>query len=263
MIEDTDIIPRETISAMAEAYQTAQNEIDQAFALLQSADNRMKFLFGKYSDCLPSSHCYEKDDIKKDLKRRAWITIIDRLEIRKVMSTKDLELFDKRMQDTKAMPDITINTILDIVATMHQNAPEYAKKLVFEVYEYLMPGNRSERYATNVKNARRALGKKVIISWAVAHRSWGGGFEVPYGACRDKVLAIDKVFFALDGKGIPTGIYSPLVDAIGTTDNTGHGETDYFKFRAYSNRNLHLEFKRMDLVRQLKEIAGNGNMIAD
>src|SRR5436190_20361060 len=33
-------------------------------------------------------------------------------------------------------------------------------------------------------------------------------------------------------------------------------ETDYFKFRCFRNRNLHQEFKRLDLVAKLNAIAG-------
>jgi len=45
-----------------------------------------------------------------------------------------------------------------------------------------------------------------------------------------------------------------LVDAINTSNGTG--ETEYFKFKACKNGNLHLEFKRMDLVSKLNQLAG-------
>jgi hypothetical protein len=39
-------------------------------------------------------------------------------------------------------------------------------------------------------------------------------------------------------------------------DQPCHGETDLFEFRGHKNRNLHLRFKRPDLVARLNAIAG-------
>ena len=47
----------------------------------------------------------------------------------------------------------------------------------------------------------------------------------------------------------------PLIDAIEAAKD-GTGETEYFRFRCFRNRNLHLEFKRLDLVAKLNAVAG-------
>ena|SRR5439155_23407886 len=44
-----------------------------------------------------------------------------------------------------------------------------------------------------------------------------------------------------------------LIDAIEAAKD---GETDYFRFKCFRNRNLHLEFKRLDLVAKLNAVAG-------
>lgn len=54
---------------------------------------------------------------------------------------------------------------------------------------------------------------------------------------------------------------TPLVDAIGTSGIKGVGETEYFKFKCYKNGNLHLEFKRSDLVDTLNQIAGDNSQL--
>ena len=46
-----------------------------------------------------------------------------------------------------------------------------------------------------------------------------------------------------------------LIDAIEAAKD-GTGETEYLRFRCFRNRNLHLEFKRLDLVAKLNAIAG-------
>lgn len=41
-----------------------------------------------------------------------------------------------------------------------------------------------------------------------------------------------------------------------TTFAEGKGETEYFRFKCYHNGNLHLEFKRPDLVQKINAIVG-------
>ena len=63
------------------------------------------------------------------------------------------------------------------------------------------------------------------------------------------------MFHALDGNGTIKTHRGPLIDAKEAAKD-GTGETDYFRFRCFRNRNLHLEFKRLDLVAKLNAVAG-------
>jgi len=261
----TNIIQRETITTMVESYHRGCKKVDQAYELLQSASGDFESAYGThYRDfsAYPGQNERNAEEIKLRIRKNAWRVIINRLEIHKFMSIADLDKLQQSF-DSKEVPEIELGTVMDIVSGMVENAPEYAKKLVLEVYEILMPGTRHTNYKTNVKNARRALGKKVILTWKV-EMGYGSTFNVNYNYDKE-LVAIDKVFFALDGKGIPPGYRSPLVDAINSTPiKSGYGETDYFKFRCCQNRNLHLEFKRLDLVSKLNQIVGvGGNRIAD
>jgi len=59
----------------------------------------------------------------------------------------------------------------------------------------------------------------------------------------------------LDGNGTIKTHRGPLIDAIEATKD-GTGETEYFRFKCFRNRNLHLEFKTLDLVAKLNAVAG-------
>lgn len=64
------------------------------------------------------------------------------------------------------------------------------------------------------------------------------------------------MFNALDGKGqIARAHYSELANAL-KESRTNAGETPLFSFRAHKNRNIHLAFKRLDLVAQINKRAG-------
>jgi len=44
--------------------------------------------------------------------------------------------------------------------------------------------------------------------------------------------------------------------AIGQSGREGRGETPLFRFKAFRNQNVHLEFKRLDLLKRFNQIAG-------
>lgn len=263
---DTDIIPRETLAFMVEAYQKACSEIDQAYALFDQANARMINAYGTAIDYDVHSFQNPKaEDAKLKIRQKAWRVIINRLELKKVMSIDDLKKIERSFEDMNKIPEIDLPTVMDITIGMLNNHGEYAKKLVEEVYAILMPGtNKGNEYKTNKKYARRALGKKVILTSMISIQ-YGGKYSVGYGWASDEITAIDRVFHALDGKNIQqkNSYLSPLVDAINTVDMDGAGETEYFKFHCYRNGNLHLEFKRLDLVSKLNQIAGVKNAIPD
>ena len=74
-------------------------------------------------------------------------------------------------------------------------------------------------------------------------------------------MALDNIFHRLDGKGVPSGHRGPLVDAINAcTEGNNTAETPYFKARCFLNRNLHLWFKRQDLLDKFNEIAGRNRL---
>lgn len=125
---------------------------------------------------------------------------------------------------------------------------------VEEVFDWLRP--RNSRYKTNTEFE---IGPKVILAYVVGDvDSWTTHYRVDHRYQKD-LVALENVFSALDGRGsIAKGSWqSELADAINQTPvNVGRGETRYFKFRCFKNRNLHLEFKRPDLVDKLNQIAG-------
>jgi hypothetical protein len=68
----------------------------------------------------------------------------------------------------------------------------------------------------------------------------------------DKLILISP---SHDEKGCIKGHRGPLITAILESGKDGKGETDYFKFRCFKNNNLHIEFKRLDLVKKLNGLA--------
>jgi len=264
---DKEVIKRETLPFMLDAYDTACKEIDQAFELFENAKLRLRAAFGDIHsfDVLGQLRYMGNtpDGVKQGIKKMAWQSFLDRLEVKKFMSIKDLEKLEKSLDDIKNMPDITIDSLIEIQTGLMNTAPDYAKTMALEAYEILLPGAREfDKYKTNEKYGRGYLGKKVILSWFLDH-GYGNNYHVN-NYNEKKLMCVDKTFHFLDGQGVPKGYSCPLIQEINNTSHSvGTGETDYFKFKCYQNNNLHMEFKRMDLVKKLNQIAGDKTRMSD
>lgn len=253
------------------AYQNAALMIEEAYKMLDEAETILKtafvalpdgayttsYDFGTYTD---GNHRGPKEVFTR-IRRAAWSHLIDMLEIRKVMSIQKAEELSKQLHDGE-MPEITMENVRETLAAFVGNANTLAQEAVREVFDILRPASNADlsnnrpwmkRYylKTNLKNGRFHVGKKIILSGYIRNE-YGGRFHINY--YHDSHLrAIDRVFHLMDGKGNPKGYGGPLIDAINTCQ--GYGETEYFRFRCYQNGNLHLEFRRLDLLKVLNKTA--------
>lgn len=258
----TDLVPRETLSAMVASYKLAAIEIAQAYTLLDEAQTRLRADFldapGYRFDTNPRT-TYDRvgekaiQAVMGTLKRDAWAVILQRMEIRKILSIKRREELDRQISSGEGLPEVSEENILAMFESAAAKVSTYLEEAVKEVFEYLRPPHSSFKTNTEFE-----IGKRVILSWMV-EKAWNRGkFRPNYN--REKYLtALDNVFQMLEGKGHVKTFHGQLYDAI-IESADGSGETDYFKFRCYLNGNLHLEFKRLDLVAQLNAIAGGNRL---
>lgn len=250
-----DIIPVHTVSEMVDAYNQSVADIKQAFNLIAISNKRMTDIFGAYNE-YTNFHFnigYKEEKMLEELKSGVWKSIVDAIGLQKILSEKRTRELEESLEQHK-MPDITLQNVLETIATFSNGSQALQKELVQEVYRYLKPAS----WDTYKTNKRYDIGKKVILGWRVEH-DYSGNFRCNYHH-EDGLVRIDRVFHLLDGAGVPKGYRSPLVDAINTSGRRGEGETDYFKFKCYMNRNLHLEFKRLDLLAKLNAMCGNGTL---
>lgn len=269
MYQSTDIVKRETLTAMVGTYNQSIQQIEQAYNLLDAAKTNLKAAFVNDNFYVTSGNHYGllKDDLAKvllEVKRRAWKSIVDRLELKKILSIKRREELDKQLDgetrhcgdELPPLPEITEENIVAMYQDNMAKSVDYAREAVNEVFDWLRPfsGHNSELKT----NSKWKIGKKVIV-YAIEKGYGINPFRVSY--YRDKnVTALDNVFHMLDGRGGLKTHHGPLYDAInGSADGTG--ETEYFRFKCHKNGNLHIDFKRVDLVNKINKMAGSSNSL--
>lgn len=207
--------------------------------------------------------------------RDAWRVIVDKLNVRKLMSSKRSHQLDELLEKGKVeiedgtfqtLPPLTEQNILAIIQSFVDNAESFLVEAVREEYDYWKPGRGHREYKTNQQHAFK-LEKKLIKGYAFRTWSYGGTTSIG-GMNQDTqkhLCALDNIMHLLDGKGQVKGWCGPAVDAINTANQNRimSAETDYFKIKWFNNGNMHLEFKRLDLLDKFNEICSTNSIPHD
>lgn len=261
----TDLAHRTTARELAIAFERAERDVRAAFAQIAAAETAVNAAFGNTEGhrAIRVSACGDQwrdnfNDVEQAIEimtRAAWRTIVDRLELRRFMSIKAYEAMTKAL-DREKLPPVTEESVARFAHDHLARARDYLKEAVDEVFEFLRPHGWTK--AGQLKtNTEMEVGERVILSYMIDSGFRAGSFRVTYSGTRAQQLtAMENVFSALDGRGeISKGHQSLLQAAIEAATN-GEGETDLFAFRCCKNGNLHLRFKRLDLLARFNQIAG-------
>jgi len=266
---DNKLIAPHTLAEMIDAYDNASEVVAKCFTDLFAAQDRLNAAFGSDRFYIPFQELHGSvkefhEKIMKGYTTQAWTHIINVINLRKILSTQRIKEIDRRI-DKHEFEDLNLFNILNMLEMVTGESKELLQESIVEVFEYLRIGQhrydwRKPNHVTNQKNATFDLGPKIILVSVLDAKDsihWPPPHHVRYNQ-HDEIRNVDKVFFALDGRSqfFNVNVYqSQLTDAIQTSKD-GLGETDYFKFKCYLNGNLHLEFKRLDLLQKINVIGG-------
>lgn len=261
----TDLAHRTTARELAIAFERAERDVRAAFAQIVAAETAVNAAFGNTEGhrAIRVSACGDQwrdnfNDVEQTIEimtRAAWRTIVDRLELRRFMSIKAYEAMTKAL-DREKLPPITEESVARFAHDHLARARDYLKEAVDEVFDFLRP-HAWTRVGQLKTNTEMEVGERVILSYMVDAGFAAGTFRVTYSGNRSQQLvALENVFSALDGRGEINKAHRSLLAAAIESAANGEGETDLFAFRCCKNGNLHLRFKRLDLLARFNAIAG-------
>jgi hypothetical protein len=256
MNTNTSLEVRKTVEELVREWNLASHLLRTGLETLEEAEAHFRAFDGPgahYDLCLftHSEYTLDFDRKIKRLKAAAWRYLVDRIELKKMASVKRASEIDRQINDGTDLPDITMENLFGWLESLNGQAAEFLKEAIVEVFEFLRPP--SLHYKTN---SGFKVGKRVILCNRVEKAWTGTKFRVNYHY-QNQLRALDTVFHMLDGKPLSAYRNGDLINAI-EESRRGTGETEYFRFKSFINTNLHLEFKRMDLVQRLNEVGGNG-----
>jgi hypothetical protein len=259
------------VEQMAEAYRTATARIAEAMRTIDTETDRLYSAFAEDTRYdfdiglhFRGDRHSSAEQILVGIKRTCWKKIIEKLNIRRLMSSQRVKELDRALSGESQgydsdsgrqlgpfeWPDITPETIQSVAAGYLASATEFLEEAVAEEYDFWRP--RTE-HKTNAQFWK--LARKVIKPYVVEPAYRSGSFRLTYSYDRAAhVTALDNIMHMLDGQGPVKEYKGELGSAIEMSED-GRGETKYFRFKCFKNGNLHLEFKRQDLLDRFNEIA--------
>lgn len=266
MKDNTALTRHMTVGAIVVAYQETCATIRRAFADLVDAERNLnlalqtggEFHTGGVKLCADRNYQSRFDDPEECIKRlrhNVWDQIVVKLELQKFLSVgKWRELND--LIDNDQMPDIDEESVNGFLRGLIAQRQDLLADAVRETFEFLRP--RGWSHGADYKtNTQFEIGTRVVLTWMVEPGLTPSKRQLRYDQ-RQAVLAMERVFQMLAGDGeINPSHYSELDVAI--RERT-EGETSWFRYRACKNGNLHLEFKRRDLLKRFNQIAGGARL---
>lgn len=262
---DTALVHRLTVSQLVTAYAQSEADIHAALGTLRAAEDRVNAALMNSDGDLHRGwtvHVHERlrlddvDDIVAEFRRRVWQQLVHRIDLRGMMSSERWTKLQREIEKGAEVPPITMEAMEAFVGQVTRDIPTMAEEKVREVFEWLRPHN-----STHKTNSEMEVPPRVILGHVVEWVGYLGRFRVNYDYAQQKLIALQAVFQALDGKGhVVRSTYSDIENMLTSGKGQHAGEVPYFRFRAFRNGNLHVAFTRLDLLAQLNRIAGGARL---
>lgn len=192
------------------------------------------------------AHPRESEDrVRQELDSRMWQRAMDLTGFKQIMDSEEVEKFENSL--CPAPPEFIQDNIRATFIELQLRAETMFRRGVFNVFRHL-----SDAYRTNAAEPFR-IGANVIMR-SMVRPSMSRGLCINDAmnnyAC-DKINDIDRVVKTLDNKRFdPRTLESDMNLAF---RDRAVFEDDYYRAKAFKNGNLHLEFKRLDLLDKVNE----------
>ena len=200
-----------------------------------------------------------------EIERHAWRSFIDDLHLREVLSIEARKKLDEQLDshrrgygDNAPLPPFTEENVFGFFEQTCANFPNLIKEALREVFKWLTP---SQQWTGCKTSNEFKIGKKVVLCY-VANPCYSGGLQVDYDR-RAQVDALGNALSMLDGKGVRKSRCEKEEDRKLTGSYTNAWdhewkkaliyEDDYLIAKPFSNRNVHITFKRLDLIEKINQ----------
>jgi hypothetical protein len=182
--------------------------------------------------------------IRRELDDRMWRRAFDLTGFKQLMDAKAVEVFEKSLSPSP--PEFTAATIRATFIELQINADSMFRRGVFNVFKLL-----SDTYRTNEREPFR-IGQKVVMTTMVGMSVRRGlNIKTGWGTASSRLNDLDRVFQTLDGKQfLPHTLESAMNAAF---EQGAVFENENYRAKAFKNGNLHLEFKRKELLDKVNE----------
>lgn len=160
-----------TVLDLVEEYQAKDADVEKAIADFDAAYDRLGMsatVQGTYAESIGSKPCLHPSSIRKNLLKSGWKAVYQRLEIDRVASAKDKQLFDRTLADP---PPLTFDNAKATFRDYFERPRFHILRGLAEVFADLDPAYKSH---SKVRIGVKGLPKRIILrSWGDYGSGWG------------------------------------------------------------------------------------------
>ncbi|WP_372397071.1 DUF4942 domain-containing protein [Azospirillum sp. HJ39] len=180
--------------------------------------------------------------LRKGLDGHVWEHITGALGLLNLMNAAQLEAFQE--QNRTAPPEVTRDNLTATFERLTAESDTMFRQGVIDLFKGL-----DRKFASN---PAYRIGEKLIFARALSeHGGWNH-----YGGRQAEMRDLDRIFHLVDGKAPKDhrGDAAAMVSQMSRQQHGGTVETDYFEIRTFKNCNVHVRFRRPDLVAKVNQI---------
>lgn len=241
-IFDQNIALRKTIQDFCDARDKAIKDYEMVLSFHKRIASDLSVI-GPYLMPYESEPRCRVEQFRLELDKRMWRLAFDSTEIPKYMDEKARRDFEYSLD--RETPEFTFDNIKSSLVTAASQADEFFARGLFEMFR-----SRTNWHETNREAFR--LPEKAIWSGMVSGSFGGRRLQVSYRS-DGKLNDLDRVFSVLAGEPfVPRSLEYAINNAWKDGANTYEGPL--FKIRGFANGNMHIWFKRQDLVDKANQI---------
>ena len=262
-----EIALQRTVADLVAEYQAKDAAVEEAIRSYDEAFSRLGMAFtvqGAFVEPVGSKSYLHADTLRKNLLKSGWKAVYNRLQIDRIASAKDKQLFERTIADP---PPLTVENARATFGDYFERPRFHILRGLAEVFADLDPAYKSH---SKVKIGVKGLPKRVILN------GWG---EYSYGYARDKFRDIVNALAAYRGEvpfehsemlaiqAMHTSGDDAVLDGCTFTRTDRYGKEELFQtvdrgmtLRKFGNGNCHLFFDRstlLDINRALAEFYGD------
>jgi hypothetical protein len=183
----------------------------------------------------------EVDKVRKSIDTGVWEYALDVLGLKNIMDATTIAKF--REENEKNPAEVTMENLIATMDDLGSRRVEIFDQGVVNLFDKL-----DRTFKTNPSFR---VEKKIILKDALdtSYSGWNH-----YRRADDQLRDLDRIFHLLDGKP-PKDIMMDAAAVVGRVQSKpDETETDYMTFKLCANGNLHIGFKRPNLVAGINRI---------
>ena len=265
-MQEPGLIEHQRIDVIVDNVAQARSDVQQAFALLQGAKERLKAVFGQdtYGAYLwdrPISD-FRLDETAQQvdtyLEKRAWQYVIQQTGMQAFMTERRKQELQQQL-DSKKFPHLTTANVLSTLHGFTGQIDALLTESAQEVFAWLRPAAWTTHGQLKT-NKQFQVGRKVIVYGVEAN--YAQGYRINSHR-ESNFRALGNVMSLLDGQGAqhyPLDLVTQLNQALKTASSGEEVVTPYLTLKPYKNNNAHITFRRCDLVDRLNALATDGSL---